>query len=124
MNLGAILTYTIGGDCTFNGSASVDFGVNASIPDSAQILADYNNHGASSASGFGSSQVSPIFHVNNESASMTLSAFSQPEIAFGIELKNVLIVDMAVTINLPELSATLSAEYGTCFLWYSLKTKK
>ena len=113
VTLGTSVTYSVGGDCTFSGSASVDFGINASLPDSAQIVADYNNHGASTATGIDGGQIAPMFHINNESASMTLRAFSQPEIRFGIDLKKIGHVDMAVTVKLPELNATLSAESGT-----------
>lgn len=47
------------------------------------------------------------------SASITLAAYSQPKIAFGVELIKVGNVDVAVTMKLPEISSTLSASYGT-----------
>lgn len=124
MTLGASVTYSVGGECTFSGSASVDFGVNASLPDGAQIVADYANHGASTATGFEGSQMTPMFHINNESASMSLSAFSRPEIKFGIHLEKVGHVDMAVTVTLPELNATFRAESGTCILLVYLQIKR
>lgn len=124
MSIGASLSYSIGGACAFSGSASVEFGVNASVPDSAQIVADYTNHQGSSVSGFDSLELTPILHINNESASMTLSTFSQPEIKFEIDLINVEHVDMTLTINLPELTANLSAQYGTCLFPVGFQDKR
>jgi hypothetical protein len=86
---------------------------------------DYENHGASSASGFDSIQVTPVFHLNNESASMKLSAISQPAITFGIDLMKVGSAGMTISFNLPELSATPSAEGGTyLFPVYSLNKNR
>ena len=79
MELGAFLDYSINADCTFSGSASASFGVDARLPDSALIQADYQNHGASSASGLDSAELTPLFHLNNASASVTLSATSKPK---------------------------------------------
>ena len=113
MTLGASLAYSIGGNCTFSGSASVDFGVNASLPDTALIVADYKEHGESSATGFGESQLKPWFQATNASASITLNAYSQPKITFGITLEKVAHVDLAVAVKLPELSAMLSVVHGS-----------
>ena len=119
MNLGAFLTYSVSGDCTFSGSASASFGVDASLPDSAVITADYQNHGASSASGFDSTDLTPMFRLNNGSASVTLSATSKPEIKFGFDLYHVGNVDVAVTVDLPEARVTLSAVFGMSTLSYA-----
>ncbi|KAL9134514.1 MAG: hypothetical protein Q9175_004305 [Cornicularia normoerica] len=124
MSIGASLSYSIGGACAFSGSASVEFGVNASVPDSAQIVADYKNQEGSSVSGFDSLELTPMLHINNESASMTLSTFSQPEIKFGIDLFMVGHVDMILVINLPEFTANLSAQNGTCLLPVGFQDKK
>lgn len=114
MTLGAFMTYSIEGQCTFSGSANVDFGVDASLPDSAQIVADYNNHGASSATGFNETQLTPLFNLNNGSASVTLSATSKPAIKFGFVLNHIGNVDVDVTFSLPEASVTISAVAGMC----------
>lgn len=120
MRLGAFLDYSISADCTFSGYASASFGVDASLPDSAQIKADYQNHGASSASGFGSTELTPVFHLNNASASVTLSVTSKPEIKFGFDLERIGKLDVAVTVKLPEASVTLSAVSGTSLPLMSL----
>lgn len=115
--LGAILSYDIGVSSSFAGSATVDFGLQASLPNSAQLVADVQNPDQSSATGWGEGQLTPIFDIKQESASITLSAFSQPKLALGIELVGVGNVDVAVTVKLPEVSVVLSAEYdegGAC----------
>lgn len=115
--LGAILSYDIGVSSSFAGSATVDFGLQASLPNSAQLVADVQNPDQSSATSWGGGQLTPIFDIKKESASITLSAFSQPKLALGIELVGVGNVDVAVTVKLPEVSVVLSAEYdegGAC----------
>ena len=115
--LGATLSYDIGVSSSFSGSATVDFGLQAGLPDSAQLVADIQNPDQSSATGFGIGDVTPVFDIKKESASLTVSAFSQPKLAFGIELTEVGDIDVAITIKLPEISSTLSAEYdeaGVC----------
>ena len=111
IDLGVTLDYSVGGDCSFSGSAVVDFGVNASVPDTAVIVMGYEN-GTSQATGFESGALTPIFNIDNASASVTLSAWSQPEILFGINLHKVGQLDMAVTMKLPELTAKVTAVYG------------
>lgn len=112
MNIGATLTYSVGGSCSFSGSATVDFGLQATIPDSAQIVADYQNRGASTATGFSGGEPTPIFHVPNESVSVTLSAFSQLTIDFGVDLLDFGAMDVGLAFKLPEVGATLTAKYG------------
>ena len=110
--LGATLSYDVGVSSSFSGSATVDFGLQASLPNSAQLIADIQNPDASSATGFGGSSFNPIFDITKESASITLAAFSQPKLAFGIELIEIGNFDVALTIKLPEISVTLTAAYG------------
>lgn len=54
----------------------------------------------------------PLFDVQKLSADVEVSAFSEPKLAFGIELIDVGNIDVALVMKLPEISATLSAEYG------------
>jgi len=115
--LGATLSYDVGVSSSFSGSATVDFGIQAGIPNSAQLIVDVQNPDQSSANGFGTSDLTPIFDIKKESASVTLAAFSQPKLAFGVELSEVGNIDVAITIKIPEISVTLSAEYdeaGAC----------
>lgn len=115
--LGAILSYDVGVSSSFSGSATVDFGLQASLPNSAQLVADVQNPDQSTATGFATGELTPMFDIKKESASVTVAAFSQPKLSFGIELIKVGNIDVAITIKLPEVSATLSAEYdkdGVC----------
>ena len=111
--LGATVSYDVGTSVTFAGTATADFGVEASLPNGAKVVADINNPSNSVATGWQGSSLKPIFEVTQMSASITLAAYSQPKIAFGIELTDVGKVDVAVTMKLPEISSTLSASYGT-----------
>ena len=111
IDLGATLHYSVGGEYSLGGSASVNIGGNISLPDTATIVADIQQSGCS-ANGFGSSQLTPILDLDKASASITLGVFSQPEIQFGINLHKVGNVDVAVKVKLPDFSTTLKAEYG------------
>ena len=112
MSVGAFLTYSVAGDCTFSGEASASFGVDASLPDGAVVTADYSDHGASSASGFDAVQLTPMFRLDNASASVTLGAISKPEITFGFKMTHIETVDIGVGFNLPEVNVTLTAVSG------------
>lgn len=112
MTIGPSLTYTVGASGSFSGSATVDFGLQATVPDSAQIVADYSNSGASTATNFSGGQLTPKFDIKNGSASVTLSAFSQLGINFGVDLFKLGAVTVTVTVKLPEISTTLTANYG------------
>ena len=114
--LGATLSYNVGVSTSFKGTATVDFGIKSTIPDSAKAVLDLGSAAGSSADGFDGA-VTPIFDVKQLSASVTLSAFSQPKLSFGIELTKVGKADIALTISLPEVSVTLAANYdeaGAC----------
>ena len=112
MTVGASLSYSVGGSCAFSGDAIVDFGVNASVPDTAQIVADYYGQAASSVTGFDTSDLEHSFHIGNESATVSLSAYSQPELTFGFILHKVAEVDVTLGVKLPELNASFTAESG------------
>lgn len=116
-NLGATLSYSVGVSSSFAGSATVDFGLHASLPDSAQLVANIQEPDSSSATGFGGGSLTPLFDIKKESASLTLAAFSQPELEFGIELIEIGKIDVGLTVKLPEVSVTLTAAYdeaGVC----------
>ena len=98
--------------------------MSASLPDSAMITADYSNHNASSATGFEATELTPMFQLNNASASVTLSATSQPAIRLEFDLKHVGGVEVDLSVNLPEASVTLSAVTGTFFFSVFLGDRK
>ena len=110
--LGATVAYDIGTSATFAGTATTDFGLEASLPDGAKVLADVNNPDQSSATGWAGSSLEPFFEVTKLDASITIAAYSQPQISFGITLDNVGDVDVVLGMKLPEISSTLSADYG------------
>lgn len=114
--LGATLSYEIGVGASVQGSATIGFGLRSTVPDSAKAILDLTSEGDSSATGF-DGNVEPTFDVKEMSASVTLSAFLQLKLAFGIELTKIGNADVALSLELPELSSTLSAEYddaGLC----------
>ena len=90
----------------------MDFGLKATLPDSAQLVANIQDPDSSSATGFGGGSLTPLFDITQETASISLSAFSQPELKFGIELIEIGEIDVGLTVKLPEVSVTLSAAYG------------
>ena len=110
--LGATVAYDVGTSASFSGTATVDFGLEASLPNGAKVAADISNPDQSSASGWAGSSLSPIFEVTKIEASIKLAAYSQPTVSFGITLDHVLYFEVAVEIKLPEISSTLAALYG------------
>ena len=115
-SLGATVSYAVGTSATFAGTATVDFGLEASLPDGAKVSADIMDPDQSSATGWGGSRLDPVFKVTKIEASIKLSAYSQPKVEFGIKLDNVGDVEVVVGMKLPEISSTLAAEYGMSLL--------
>ena len=111
-SLGATVSYAVGTSATFAGTATVDFGLEASLPDGAKVSADIMDPDQSSATGWEGSRLDPFFEVTKIEASIKLSAFSQPKVEFGIKLDNVGDVEVAVGMKLPEISSTLAVDYG------------
>ena len=112
VSVGVSMSYSVGGSCTFSGDAIVDFGINASVPDTAQIVADFHGKAASSVTGFDANDLRPSFHIANDSATIALSAYSQPELTFGFTLHEVAAVDVTLAVKLPELDASFTADSG------------
>lgn len=110
--LGATVAYDVGTSASFSGSASADFGLEASLPDGAKVVADITNPGQSSAVGWAGSSLQPTFEVTKIEASIKLAAYSQPKVSFGITLDHVGDVEVVVELKLPEISSTLAALYG------------
>ena len=110
--LGAFLGYEVGAAVTFSGEAIVDLGVKAQLPDSAQLTADLHDPSGSSASGF-QGAVEPIFEIEKFSAGLTVGVFTQPKLSLEIEVEGVGHAAVAILLKLPQVSATLTGEYGT-----------
>ncbi|KAL8663475.1 MAG: hypothetical protein Q9168_008087 [Polycauliona sp. 1 TL-2023] len=115
--LGATVAYEVGTSVTIAGTATARFGLEAGLPNNAIMVADINNPSQSTATGWSGGSLTPSFKVTKLDASITLAAYSQPKISFGIELIKVATADVALTMKLPEISSTLSATYdpkGVC----------
>ncbi|KAL9024350.1 MAG: hypothetical protein Q9196_006579, partial [Gyalolechia fulgens] len=115
--LGATVSYEVGTSVTFAGTATAAFGLEASLPNGAKVVADVNDPSRSSATGWERSSLTPSFEITQLSASLTLAAFSQPKVSFGVELIEVGNIEIALTMKLPEISSTMSATYnpqGVC----------
>ena len=111
-SLGATLAYDVGFSSTIQGTASVDFGVSARIPDGAQLIADLQDPGSSSATGFGGGSLTPLFDVKDLSASISLSAYSTPKLLFGVDVFKISSFEVEIGIKLPEIDVTLTAAYS------------
>ena len=111
-SLGTILSYSVGGTASFHGTASVDFGLSSGLPNSAQLVADLKNPDSSSATGFSGSDLTPLFNVNEMSAAVTLGAYSLPMISFGVKLVKIGSASVDLSVKLPEVDVTLTAEYS------------
>lgn len=111
--LGAFVSYEVGVDITFAGTAAFQFGLSAGLPDTAKVMANIKTPDKSSATGFNPS-FNPIFDVQSLSESVTVAAFTQPKLSFNIELTKIARFDVHVNVKLPEVSATLTAGFGEC----------
>lgn len=112
-SLGATLSYNVGFTSTIQGTATVDFGLSASIPNTAALTADIKNPDSSSATGFSGGSLIPLFDVKDLSASITLGAYSKPQLSFGVKLVEIGTTDVDISVKLPEVDVTLTAAYST-----------
>lgn len=116
-SIGAVLSYNVGVRTTIQGNATVDFGLSASIPNTAQLTADVKNPDLSSATGFSGGSLTPKFDVKDISASISLAAYSKPKLSFGVSLVKIGTADVDISVKLPEVDVTLTAAYnpaGVC----------
>ncbi|KAL8633735.1 hypothetical protein Q9189_000471 [Teloschistes chrysophthalmus] len=111
-SLGAIVSYDIGVSTTFRGSASMNFGLTASLPNTAVAIADFQNPTQSSATGFDGGSFDPSFDLTALSASVTVAAFSQPKLSFGVDITGIGHLDVAFALKLPLVEATVAAAYN------------
>ncbi|KAI4266566.1 MAG: hypothetical protein LQ337_008752, partial [Flavoplaca oasis] len=115
--LGATVSYEVGFSVSIAGTATARFGLEAGLPNNAIVIADVNNPTQSTATGWSGGSLTPSFKVTKLDASITLAAFSQPKISFGLDLIKVATADVSLTMKLPEISSALSATYdekGVC----------
>ena len=110
--LGAILSYAVGFTTSFAGTTTFQSSLSASLPDTAKLTVDINKPDQSSATGVDGVSIQPIFDVQALSASVTVAAFTQPKLSFGIELAEVGQFDVNINVKLPIISATLKAVFS------------
>lgn len=110
--LGATLSYSVGVSSEFKGQGVVDLGLKASLPNSAKVTADAKNTDGNNAVGFDGASFEPIFDVKSLSASVEVIAYSKAKILFGIEVTKIGKLDVAVTLQVPKVTTTLTAEFG------------
>lgn len=111
--LGATLSYEVGFSTTIKGIASFNSGLKTTVPNTAIVSADIKDPSKSTATGFDGGAVTPIFDLTALTANVVLAAFTQPKLAFGVELTAVGTFDVAVVVKLPTVSVTLSAGFST-----------
>ena len=115
--VGAVFSYAIGWSTTFKGRNVVDFGLNATLPNSAVANLVVAGSTLSSATGFDAPLLSRYIDLVTVSASVTVAAYSKPALNFGIELTNIGTANVQLAMNVPEISSTLTASYaaaGVC----------
>ncbi|KAG0136431.1 hypothetical protein HOY82DRAFT_498283 [Tuber indicum] len=115
--LGAIITYEVGVECSVTGEANFTFGLSASLPNSALVSLNLADVSQSQASGFDGATFDPVFDINSGSVSLNVAAISRPKLTFGIEIIGVGKLEAALKMGLPVVSTKLTAafdEQGVC----------
>ncbi|KAI4088341.1 MAG: hypothetical protein Q9206_004819 [Seirophora lacunosa] len=111
-SLGAVVSYEVGVSTTFSGSASMNFGLTASLPDTAIVIADGVTRSASTATGFEGASFDPHFNLTAFSAGVTLAAFSQAKLTFGVDITKVGKLEVGMALKLPGIEAIVKAAYN------------
>ncbi|KAL8653319.1 MAG: hypothetical protein Q9226_003895, partial [Calogaya cf. arnoldii] len=106
------MSYEVGVSTSFSGSASMTFGIMASLPNTAAVVADVRHPSLSSATGFDGSAFDPNFDLRSLSASVKVAAFAQPKLSFGVDVTRVGHMEIAVVVKSPVISATLTGGYS------------
>lgn len=115
-SLGAVVSYEVGVSTTFSGSASMNFGLTASLPDTAVVIADGLDRSASTATGFEGAVFDPHFNLTALSAGVTFAAFSQAKLTFGVDITKVGKLEVGMGLKLPAVEAIVKGAYGKSFL--------
>ncbi|KAL8967303.1 MAG: hypothetical protein Q9197_005503 [Variospora fuerteventurae] len=113
-SLGAVVSYEVGVSTTFSGSASMNFGLTASLPDTAVVIADGIDRSASTTTGFEGAVFNPHFNLTALSAGVTLAAFSQAKLTFGVDITKVGKLEVGMGLKLPAVEAIVKGAYGLC----------
>ncbi|KAL8886227.1 MAG: hypothetical protein Q9192_006521, partial [Flavoplaca navasiana] len=100
-SLGAIMSYEVGVSTSFSGSASMAFGITASMPNTAAVIADVRHPRQSSATGFDGGVFDPNFDLKALSASVTMAAFAQPKLSFEVAITKVGKLGIALGVKSP-----------------------
>ncbi|KAI4278080.1 MAG: hypothetical protein L6R38_005321, partial [Xanthoria sp. 2 TBL-2021] len=111
-SLGAIVSYEVGVSTSFSGTASMAFGMTASMPNTAAVIADVRHPSQSLATGFNGSVFDPNFDLKALTASVTVAAFAQPKLSFGVDITKVGHLEIALGVKSPVISATLTGGYN------------
>ena len=111
-SLGAIVSYEVGVSTSFSGTASMTFGLTASMPNTAAVVADIRHPSQSAATGFNGSVFDPNFDLKALTASVTVAAFAQPKLSFEVDITKVGHLGIAVGVKSPVISATLTGGYS------------
>ena len=111
-SLGAIVSYEVGVSTSFSGTASMTFGLTASMPNTAAVVADIRHPSQSSATGFNGSVFNPNFDLKALTASVTVAAYAQPKLSFEVDITKVGHLGIALGVKSPVISATLTGGYS------------
>ncbi|KAI4099484.1 MAG: hypothetical protein LQ339_005911 [Xanthoria mediterranea] len=111
-SLGAIVSYEVGVSTSFSGTASMTFGLTASMPNTAAVVADIRHPSQSSATGFNGSVFDPNFDLQALTASVTVAAYAQPKLSFEVDITKVGHLGIALGVKSPVISATLTGGYN------------
>ena len=123
-SVGAVISYEVGVSTSFSGSASMTFGVAASLPNTAAVVADFRHPDQSSATGFDGGKFDPSFNLNALSADVTVAAFAQPKLSFGIDILKVGHLEIALGVKSPVVSATLTGGYSKSFCPFPFQARR
>jgi len=115
--LGAIISYEVGGECTINGAADFTFGLGATLPNTAIVAVNLADLTQTKATGFDGATFDPVFELNSGSATLNVTAFSRPKLAFKIEVVGVAKLEAALQMGLPVVNVALTAAFGKIRIW-------
>ena len=115
--LGAIISYEVGVECTVNGAANFTFGLGATLPNTAIVAINLADLTQTKATGFDGATFDPVFDLNSGSATLNVAAVSRPKLTFGIEVVGVGKLEAALKMGLPVVNAQLTAAFGKMRIW-------